>query len=49
MGSKLRLYVAGLVAFLLGMPLTEKAFGAGDIVWASVDLAWAIADTSDGS
>ncbi len=48
--DKPRLYMAGLVAFLLGVPLTEKAFGrTEDIVWAAFDLAAVIADASDGS
>jgi hypothetical protein len=47
--NKLRLYVAGVLAVLLGIPLTEKAFGAtGDIVSASFDLAGAIANLSGG-
>lgn len=50
MRSRLRLYIAGLVALLLGVPLTEKVFaGADDIVWSSIDLGWAIAHSSDGS
>ncbi len=50
MRKKLRLYTAGLVAFLLGMPLTEEAFaGTGDIVWAGLDLGFSIADLSGGS
>jgi len=48
--DKPRLYMAGLIAFLLGVPLTEKAFGrTEDIVWTAFDLAGAIADASDGS
>lgn len=44
--KKLRLYTAGLVAFLIGIPLTEQAFGqTGDIISASFDLAGAIADS----
>lgn len=34
-----RLYTAGLVAFLIGMPLTERAFGqVVEIVEASLGL-----------
>ena len=48
--SKLRLYVAALVAVLLGMPLTEKAFGATeDIVTAAINLALGIADAASHS
>lgn len=47
MFSRCRLWTAGLVAFLLGVPLTQKAFGFG-IAWAAVDLGWSIADGSSG-
>lgn len=49
--SKLRYYAAGLVAFLIGMPLTEKAFAqtAGDIVAASLSLADAIGASAGAS
>jgi hypothetical protein len=48
--SRLRLYAAGLLAFLIGVPLTEQAYGqVGDIIWSSVNLAGAIADASGGS
>ena len=48
--SKLRLYVAGVVAFLIGMPLTERAFGStGDIISSSVDLAGAIMNSAGRS
>lgn len=41
--KKLRLYAAGLLAFLVGMPLTEQALAqTGDIISASLDLAGAI-------
>jgi hypothetical protein len=47
--NKLRLYAAGLLAVLLGIPLTEKAFGqTGDIVSASFGLADAISRISGG-
>jgi len=45
--SRLRLYVAGLVAVLLGMPLSEKALaGPEDIVWSAINLAAGIADAA---
>ncbi len=48
--SKLRMYTAGLLAFLIGVPLTEKAFGqVGDIVNYSFGLAGAIAQSAQGS
>jgi len=46
--NKIRL--AGLIAFLLGMPLTEKAFGGWeDVVGSSIDLGWSIARIARGS
>ncbi len=48
--ARLRLYMAGLVAFLMGVPLTEKAYGqVGDIVGGSLSLAGAIAESAGGS
>ncbi len=48
--SKLRIYMAGLLAFLIGVPLTEKAFGQiGDIVSSSFGLAGAIAQSAEAS
>ena len=48
--SKMRLYIAGLVAFLIGVPLTEQAFAqVGDIVNASLGLAGAIVDSAGQS
>ena len=48
--KKLRLYTAGLVAFLIGIPLTEQAFGqTGDIISASFDLFGAIANSAGRS
>lgn len=48
--KKLRLYVPGLLAFLIGIPLTEQAFGqAGSIISASFDLAGAIASSAGRS
>jgi hypothetical protein len=41
--SKWRLYAAGVLAFVLGVPLTERAFGqTGDIINAAIDLTDAI-------
>jgi hypothetical protein len=48
--KKLRLYAAGLLAFLVGVPLTEQAFAqVGDIVQSSFDLAGAIAASAGRS
>jgi hypothetical protein len=47
---KTHLYLAGLFAFLLGMPLTEKAFAQGtDIVTSAIDLGLAIANSAGQS
>jgi hypothetical protein len=47
---KTRFYLAGLVAFLIGVPLTEQAFGqTGDIISASIQLAAAIANSAGAS
>ena len=48
--KKLRLYAAGVVAFLIGMPLTERAFaGTSGVIDASVDLAGAIMNSAGRS
>jgi hypothetical protein len=48
--NRIRLWSAGVIAFLVGVPLTEKAYGQGfDIVTASIDLALAIADSAGDS
>ncbi len=48
--EKFRTYLAGLAAFLIGVPLTEKAFGqVGGVIFSSIDLAASIAESSDGS
>ncbi len=48
--KKWRLYAAGLLAFLVGVPLTEPASAqVGDIVSASFDLAAAIANSAGRS
>ena len=49
--ARMRWYAAGFLAFLIGVPLTEKAFGqgTGDIVYASLNLAGAIANSARGS
>jgi hypothetical protein len=48
MDSKFKLWVAGLAAFLLGMPLAEKAMAdeAEDIVFSSLSLAGAIIEAA---
>lgn len=47
---RIQYYLAALAAFLLGMPLTQKAFAqVGDIIWASLDLADAIVDSAGDS
>ena len=44
--AKMRLYLAGLVAFLIGMPLTQQAFAQSqDILSASLGLAGSITDS----
>ena len=48
--KRLRWYTAGLVAFVMGVPLAERAEAAsGGIVWAAIDLALSIADLSGDS
>ncbi len=48
--TRTRLYAAGLLAFLLGVPLTQRAFAQGwDVFWSSFELADAIANASGGS
>lgn len=50
MMQRFRLYAAAVVAFLLGVPLTEKAMAqTGDIVFAGLNLADAIADSAGQS
>lgn len=51
MKSKAKLWIAGLAAFLVGMPLAEKAAAddAGDIVYASISLISAIIDAASGA
>ena len=47
--GRMRLFMAGLVALLVGVPLTEKAFaGVSGIVTSAIDLALSIADVSSG-
>lgn len=47
---KLRLYAAGLLAFLVGVPMTEQALAqTGEIIYASLSLAAAIVDSAGGS
>jgi hypothetical protein len=48
--KKLRLYSAGLLAFLVGVPMTEQALAqTGDIINASLSLAAAIIDSAGRS
>jgi hypothetical protein len=50
MRQRLRLYAAGLLAVLLGVPLTEQAFAqTSDIAGAAIDLGTAISRVSGGS
>ncbi len=50
MVSRLRTILAGLAAFLIGIPLTERAFGqTGDVIFSSLNLADAIADSAGDS
>lgn len=45
-----RTYLAGILAFLIGVPLTQEALAQdGDIFWASLNLADAIASTAADS
>ncbi len=48
---KVRFYAAGLLAFLIGVPLTERAFAQdiGGIISNSVGLAASIADSAAAS
>ena len=48
--SRLRYWVAVLVAFVMGFPLSEKALAGGfDIVTSSFDFGRAIADLTGKS
>ncbi len=48
--GRVRLWAAGLVAFLVGFPLSEKALaGVSDVFGSSLDLGLAIADSAGGS
>jgi hypothetical protein len=49
--SKIRLWAAGLVAFLFGFPLTEKVLAASswDVIGSSIDLGMSIADSAGDS
>lgn len=48
--KKLRLYAAGLLAFLVGVPLTERALAqTEDIIYSSLGLAAAIVDSAGQS
>jgi hypothetical protein len=47
--TRIRMMLAGLAAFLIGVPLTEQAFAQSGIFWSSLDLGLSIAESSDGS
>ena len=48
--SRMRLWVAGVVAFLMGFPFSEKVEAqVGDIFGASIGLGLAIADLAGNS
>ncbi len=51
MKSKMKLWVAGLAALLLGMPLAEEAAASSgwDITWSAFGLAASIADAAGSS
>jgi hypothetical protein len=47
---RLKLWIAGLVAFVLGFPLSDKVLaGTEDLIDSSVGLGMAIADSAGGS
>lgn len=44
-----RMWVLGLVAFMMGIPLTERVLaGWGDVAWSSINFGLSIADASAG-
>lgn len=48
--KRFRMYAAGLLAVLLGVPLTEKAFAQStDIAYGVFDVVLAAIDASGGS
>ncbi len=49
--GRIRLWMAGLVAFAMGFPLSEEAMAGDtfDIITSSFDLGLAIADSIGGS
>ena len=49
--GRIKLWMAGVVAFALGFPLSEKAMASNgwDVVTSSFDLGFAIADIAGGS
>jgi len=48
--NRVRLWAAGLVAFLMGFPFSEKALAqTTDIIESSIALGLAIADSAGGS
>ena len=49
--SRARYYIAGMIAFLVGVPLTEEAFAASgsSLIGAAIDLGLAIAGSAGDS
>lgn len=48
--SRIRVWIVGLVTFLVGFPLTARAFAGGeDIAFDAIEFGLSIADESDGS
>ena len=48
--TRIRLWTAGLVAFLLGFPMTERALAqSSDFIESSIGLGLAIADSAGDS
>lgn len=49
--GRIRLWMAGLVAFAIGFPLSEEALAGGtlDIITSSIDIGFSIADSFGGS
>lgn len=51
MKSRKSIWAAGLAAFLLGVPLAEKAVAGGEeeVIFATFDFIWAIIDAASSS
>jgi hypothetical protein len=48
--NRIRTWLAGLIAFVIGFPFCEKVLAGGsDIAGSAVDLGLSIAGASDGS